>query len=511
MTDYREILRLHSLGISQRSIAAGMRCSRNTVSSVLKEARTMNLSWPLDASVTNDAIESLFHPKAADSEKNEPDWAYVHKEYLKQHVTLKLLWMEYCDQSRSRGDTPLMYSQFCNLYRKHVEKKRAVMHIGRKAGEIIEVDWAGTTFPIIDRDTGEVHDAHIFVSILPYSQYTFAVACASETLEEWIDAHVRMYDYFGGVSRILVSDNLKTGVTSARDSIPTLNPTYQELAEHYGTAIIPARVRKPKDKASVERAVGHVSKAILAALRNQKFFTLRALNEQIMTRIQAMNAKPFHKKEGSRLSVFLGEEKALLTPLPTTSYELAQWKVATVHFNYHIQVDKMHYSVPYEYIKHKVDVRMTKQMIEIFYNQTRIASHTRLRGRAGQYSTTDIHMPEDHQKYMTWNKARFLDWAAKIGAHTETVTRAILESFKVEQQAYRSCMGLLKLGDKYSQARLEAACAKVLSLTLRPSLKSVKNILATNRDKSVSDEPKQPLENEHGFTRGAKYYGGERS
>ncbi len=511
MTDYREILRQHSLGISQRSIAAGMRCSRNTVSSVLRKARTMNLSWPLDASLTNDAIEKLFRPNEERSSKNEPDWEYIHREYLKQHVTLKLLWMEYCDQSRSEGESPFMYSQFCHLYRKHVEKKRAVMHIGRKPAEIIEVDWAGTTFPIIDRDTGEVHDAHIFVGILPYSQYTFAMATPSETLEEWIDAHVKMYAYFGGVSRILVPDNLKTGVQTVSDSIPTLNPTYQELAEHYATVIIPARVKRPKDKASVEHAVGHVSQAILAAIRKQKFFTLRALNKEIMTRIQALNAKPFYKKEGSRRSVFLGEEKALLTPLPSTPYELAQWKVATVQFNYHVQVDKMHYSVPYEYIKHKVDVRMTKNMIEIFYNQTRIASHTRLRGRGGQYSTTDIHMPEDHQKYMTWNKARFLDWAAKIGVNTETVTRAILETFRVEQQAYRSCMGLLKLSDKYSQARLESACAKVLSLTLRPSLKSVKNILVTNQDKPAPEKPRQANESGHGFTRGAKYYGGERS
>lgn len=511
MTDYREILRLSSLGISQRSIAAGMRCSRNTVSKVLNQARTMNLSWPLEASMTNDALDHLFFPKQEASQKYEPDWDLIHKEYLKQHVTLKLLWTEYCDQARSGGESPLMYSQFCHLYRKHIEKKRAVMHINHKPGETIEVDWAGTTVPIVDRDSGEVFEGHIFVAVLPYSQYTFAFATASENLADWIDAHTKMYAYFGGVSRILVPDNLKTGVKGLKDSIPTLNATYQEMGEHYGTAIIPARVRKPKDKASVERAVRQVSNAILAALRDHKFFSLYALNREISERLSVMNAKPFHKREGSRQSLFLSEEKPFLSPLPKSPYELAEWKTATVQFNYHIQVDRMHYSVPYEYIKHKVDVRLTKNMVEIFFNQHRIASHTRLRGRMGQYSTTDIHMPEDHQKYMTWNKERFIEWAQKIGENTAKVTEAILASFRLEQQAYRSCMGLLKLSDKYSPARLEAACKKVLTLTLRPSLKSVKNILVTNQDKQVTQERPSESSNEYGFTRGAKYYGGERS
>lgn len=512
MTDYLKILRQHSLGISQRSIATALKVSRNTVSKVLKSASDYQLHWPLDETMTNERIELLFYEPPLIETRTHPNWDIIHKEYLKAHVTLKLLWMEYCDKTRASNETPLMYSQFCHYYREHIQKTRAVMNIRHKPGELIEVDWAGQTVPIIDRDTGEVFPASIFVAILPYSQYTFAYALPDQKMESWIEAHIKMYQFFAGVSRILVPDNLKTGVSGIKDHVPTLNQTYQELAEHYGTAIIPTRVRKPQDKASVERAVKHVSNAILAALRHHKFFHLHELNDEIKNRLKQLNEKPFHKKEGSRHSLFLGEEKPFLSPLPATSYELAHWKVATVQFNYHIQVEKMHYSVPYEYIKHKVDVRLTKNMVEIFYQHHRIASHPRLKGRLGQYSTSEIHMPEDHQKYLTWDKARFLSWAKKIGPHTFSVTEAIFQSYRVEQQAYRSCMGLLKLADKYSTKRLELACQRILSFTPRPSLKNVKNILVTGQDHILKEESKPSPKNEHGFTRGAQYYlGGKKS
>lgn len=511
MTDYREILRQHCLGISQRSIATALKVSRNTVSTVLSKAKEHQMTWPLEASITNVDIENLFHPQACTQNRVHPDWETIHKEYIKAHVTLKLLWMEYCDTVRAGNKNPLMYSQFCHYYREHIQKKRAVMHINRKPAEVIEVDWAGHTMPIVDRDTGEVCSASIFVGVLPYSQYTFAMAFSNEKMENWIEAHVKMYQYFQGVSRILVPDNLRTGVSSIENSEPTINQTYQEMAEHYGTAIIPARVRKPQDKASVERGVKHISNAILAALRNHKFFSINELNQEMRLRIDLINAKPFHKKEGSRQSLFLGEEKPLLAPLPATSFELSQWKIATVQFNYHIQVEKMHYSVPYEYIKHKVDVKMTKNVIEIFFNQNRIASHPRLYGRVGQYSTIEIHMPEDHRKYITWNQERFLQWAEKIGPHTRSVTEAIFNSFRVEQQAYRSCMGLLKLSDTYSTQRLEKACERILMFTPRPSLKSVKNILVTNQDKLPQEEAKPAKASKHSFTRGASYYGGKKS
>ena len=510
MTDYREILRQHSLGISQRGIAASLGISRNTVSKVLKRSEELALSWPLSQEETNHTLEAQIKTsKVTEDDRARVNFEWVHKEYLKQHVTLKLLWMGYCDQARSNKETPLMYSQFCHLYREYAQKKRAVMHITRKPGELIEVDWAGKTMSIFDRETGEIFEASLFVAVLPYSQYTFVWATASKSLENWIEAHVKMYQYFGGASKILVPDNLKTGVQAIKDYEVILNKTYQEMAEHYNTVIIPTRVRKPQDKASVERAVKQVSSGIVAALRHHKFFSITDMNQELAKRLLLMNQKPFHKKEGSRLSVFLEEEKYFLTPHPKASYELAQWKVATVQFNYHIQVEKMHYSVPYEYIKQQVDVRLTKNVIEIFYKNNRIASHARLYGRLGQYSTIEIHMPVDHQKYIQWDKKRFIEWAEKIGKYTKTVTESIINAYRIEQQAYRSCMGLLKLADTYSRERLENACRITLSITSRPSLKSVKNILQTNRDK-VTDEPlSKPKENPHGFTRGADYYGGK--
>lgn len=281
------------------------------------------------------------------------------------------------------------------------------------------------------------------------------------------------------------------------------------MAEHYDTAVIPARVRKPKDKPNAEGTVGIISTWIIAALRNQKFFSLSELNNAIRENLNSFNKKPFQKKEGSRYSIFLEEEKPMLMPLPTTPYELAIWKKATVQFNYHISVDKMHYSVPYEYIKHEVDVRITRNVIEVFYNNHRICSHPRLYGRAGQYSTNEAHMPEDHQNYVQWNADRFISWAQNVGQSTTITIKAILSSHKIEQQSYRSCMALLKLADKYSVARVEAACRKALSYTPNPSFKSVKTILSTGQDK-VNEEQTPKSKNDstnYGFTRGAEYYG----
>ena len=302
---------------------------------------------------------------------------------------------------------------------------------------------------------------------MTYSQYAYVEAFLDMKQKSWINAHVHMYEYFGGVARILVPDNCKTAVVhNGGFKDQQINETYQEMAEHYGTAIIPARVRSPKDKPNAEGTVGNISTWITAALRNEQFFSLAELNRAIRDKLELFNQRLFQKKEGSRRSLFLGEEKPLLAPLPATRFELSDWKTATVQFNYHISVDGMLYSVPYEYIKKKVDVKVTDTTIEIFYNHNRIASHRRLKGCSGQYSTITEHMPEDHQKYLEWNGDRFRKWAERIGINTYTAVNAILTSKGVEQQTYRSCMGLLKLAERYSDALLEAACKKALSYTV---------------------------------------------
>ena len=514
MTKYREILRLKSLEFSERAIANTCHVSRNTVSKVLCRANELNISWPLPEDLmTDDVLEEMFFPKQNTTSANRrmPDYAYIRKELLRNGVSKKLLWIEYCEECRMNNEEPLMYSRFCYYIQKEEEKRNATMHIPRKPGQRIEVDWAGDPAKIIDPDTGEITNAYLFVGVMTYSQYAYVEAFINEKQHAWITAHVHMYEYFGGVAKILVPDNCKTAVVHNGGWYnQQVNTTYHEMAEHYGTAIIPARVRAPKDKPNAEGAVGNISTWITAALRNEQFFSLAELNQAIKEKLKAFNARTFQKKEGSRQSLFLDEELPLLAPLPATRYELAEWKSATVQFNYHISVDGMLYSVPFEYIKRKVDVRVTDKVIEIFYNHNRIASHPRLHGRKGQYQTIVEHMPEDHQKYLEWNGDRFRQWAERIGTNTYKVVDAILTSKSVEQQTYRSCMGLLKLADRYSVDALELSCAKALTYTASPSYKSIKNILTTGSYKTESKTVQtENTTNKYGITRGAGYYGGK--
>ena len=452
MTNYREILRLKGLGTSERNIAASLSVSRNTVSKVCKKAEEMGIHWPLDNAVTNKNLQERMFPKAeaSTSDKRMPDFDYIRKELLRNGVTRKLLWTEYLEDCRRENAEPLMYSQFCYYIQRNEEKRRATMHIPRKPGEQVEVDWAGDPAEIIDPDTGELTKAWVFVGVMTYSQYPYVEAFLNEKQRAWITAHVHMYEYFGGVTRILVPDNTRTAVIRNNDwYTQELNTTYHEMAEHYNTAIIPARVRAPKDKPNAEGSVGVISTWITAALRNEQFFSLAEINKEIRRKLEEFANRPFQKKEGTRYEIFRDEELPLLAKLPATPYELVEWKQATVQFNYHISIGGMLYSVPYEFIKRKMDVRLTDTVVEIFYNHNRIASHRRLYGRKGQYSTVTEHMPEDHQKYLEWNGDRFRKWAERIGTNTCKVVNAILASQSVEQQSYRSCMGLLKLADKY--------------------------------------------------------------
>jgi transposase len=506
MTDYREIMRLRNLGLNHSQIAESLGTSRTTVIHTLQRAAAQGLDWQAVEGLSDKEMAVLLFPggEGVPSYK-APDYEYVHRELMKPNMTQQLLWMEYCDQCRDTGGIPYQLTAFKRHYREYAVQTKATMHINRKPGETMEVDWAGQTTQITDCDTGEPLDAYVFVAALPYSGYAYAEAFLSQDQEAWTAAHVNAYSYFGGVARMLVPDNLKTGVIKNTRSELVLNKAYQELAEHYGTAIMPARVRSPKDKATVEGSVGNISSFILAVIRNQKFFTLRELNETIRGKLHAFNHKPFQKKDGSRATWF-AEEQAMLLPLPHEPFELASWKIATVAFNYHIGVDEQFYSVPFEFIKRKVDVRLTRNVVEVFFDGNRICSHVRLHGRRGQYSTQEAHMPPDHQKYTQWNGERFRKWAAKTGPNAAAVVEGILTGYKVEQQGYRACMALLKLGDQYTPERLEAACVKALEYSPRPSYKTIQLILKSGQDKIVQEViPPEP--SPFGFTRGAGYYG----
>jgi transposase len=513
MTKCREILRLHSQGISNRGIAASLECSRNTVRKTLERAGEENIAWPLPETMTDRLLEQkLFGRRGIVQNRKMPDWEYIHQEMAHVGVTLSLLWNEYCENCRMEGSHPLMYTQFCYHYQQFAAKNKATLHIEHKPGDRMEVDWAGDTIAMRDTITGKPIPVYLFVAVLSSSGYAYAEGFLARDLESWISAHVNAYQFFGGATRILTPDNLKTGVTKADWYSPVINKTYHELAEYYGTAVVPAGVRKPREKALVERTVGMLSTWIAAALRNRQFFSIAELNQAVKQKLQEFNKKPFQKKPGCRESAFV-EERPFLIPLPGKPFELSTWKLATVQLNYHVYADKMYYSVPYEYIKHKVEVRLTRGMAEVFYQGARIASHRRLFGRPGQYSTVMEHMPEKHRQYSQWNAERFVKWAADIGPSTEQTVKAVIASRKVEEQSYKTCIALLKLSDSYSVMRLEAACKKALCYSAVPSFRSIRTILKTGSDRTP-EKTTQPAADGAGsaanaFIRGAAYYGGK--
>ena len=517
MTKYREILRLFSQGISKRNIAESLKCSRSTIRKVLGKAEAENICWPLPDDLSDRMLElKLFGKQTRTLKRMMPDFEYVHQEMGRKGVTLSLLWNEYCEACRMEGSRPLMYTQFCHHYQEYAAKTKATLRIHHKPGDRMEVDWAGDTAFIQDNITGKPIPVYVFVAVLPCSGYAYVEGFFSRGLESWINAHVNAYQFFQGATRILTPDNLKTGVQKADWHSPVINKTYHEMAEHYGTAVIPAGVRKPREKAIVERTVGILSTWIIAALRSRLFFSLFELNQAMRRKLDEFNKKPFQKRKGCRESAF-AEERPFLMPLPDRPFEMSTWKIATVQINYHIACDKMYYSVPYEYIKYKVDVRLTASVVEVFYKNTRIASHKRLYGHPNQYNTVIEHMPEKHRRYTQWNAERFMRWANGIGPFTEQAVKAIIASRKVEEQSYKTCIALLKLSDTYSVTRLEAACKRALSYAATPSFRSIRTILKTGSDMQKSQTAITGMENDSAstdqgfgaFTRGAAYYGGE--
>jgi hypothetical protein len=360
-----------------------------------------------------------------------------------------------------------------------------------------------------DENAGGYVKAYVFVSALSYSGYAYAEALWTMKMDDWIMAHVHAYEYYGGVARLLTPDNLRVGITSNTRSETVINKTYQEMAEHYGTAVLPARVYSPNDKPGVEGAVKGIQTWILAALRNMQFTSLTELNEAIRGKLVEFNAKPFQKMDGSRWSRYL-EEKVFLLPLPRYPFERSEWTTAKVQKDYHVKCGDRYYSVPHTYIGCSVDVRATRDMVEVFYEGTRICSQQR-KYFGGKYVTDQNHMPDEHRKHGEWSGERFKSWARKIGPNTLKCVEYFLNSVKVEQQAYKTCNALLHLADRYSSARLESACSKVLSFTPRPSFKAVDSVLKSGKDQEQSpSHPTRTIDaaaEKHGFIRGAEYYG----
>lgn len=513
MIHYRKILELHDEGISLRGIAASTGNSRQKVTEVIHIAEKKGLVCPLEEEMTDQWIEEfLFPEKTLEASGRQPlDFDYIHEELAKPNVTLSLLHHEYEAECRANNKIPYSYRSFLRHYSRYADKYKATLRIRRKPGEIMEVDWAGSTSFIIDRDTGEKIKAYVFVATLPCSQLSYAEATLSMDLHSWITAHNHAYKYFGGTTQILVPDNLKASVTkhTARELI--LNPTYREMADYYNTVVMPARVRTPKDKASVEGSVNAISTWIIAALRNTHCFSIDELNEEVWRKLDEFNQRPFTRKKGCRWSAFEEEEKFALSPLPSAPYKMSEWKTAKVRPDYHISVESMFYSVPYEYINRQVEVKLSDDLVEIFFNHMRIASHKRLYGKFGQLSSIRDHMPDNHKLFVDQTPEAAFEWAESIGDSTLNVVQYILGTSQTEKQALQSIFSLKKFERRYTKYEIERACKMIISMTKRPTVKSIQTVLKNNKKNDAEQELKRKTEiseNNYGFTRGASYYGG---
>ena len=499
MVKYREILRLRAMGVSQANTAHSCGCAQSTVQEVEKRARAAGMEWPLPEEMDDAAIRARLYPRRdRDSSKFPIDHAKVDAELMRRGVTLTLCWNEYCEEAVASGGEPYQYSAFCERQRKWAEANAFTMRVGCKCGEKTEVDWAGDPMGYVDPDTGELLKAWVFVACLPWSQYTFAEAFPDMGEESWVTAHVHAFGFFGGSTPILVPDNCKTGVLKNTVDELVVNEQYRRMAEHYGCAVVP---RRPRDKGSVEAAVGLVERQAMAPLRDRVFLSLAELNEALADGVSRINARPFQKRDGSRESEYLGQEKGSLIPLPARPYRIVVRRQATVQFNYHVAFDGMFYSVPHTCLRKKAEVSATSSAVTIAVDGERVAVHPRLKGRKGQYSTNPGHMPDAHRDYAEWNGDRFRRWAAEKGRSTAAVVDAMLRSRTVEQQAYRTCRALLDLGRRHGDEVLEEACAKALEYARNPSYKTVKTIAA----KLAADAPGEA--DGHAYLRGSEYYG----
>lgn len=503
MRKIEEVLRLHhECGRTNREIAQAVRASPTTVGDYLRRARLAELPWPLPEGMTEAALEAALFPPlpAATVKRPEPIWAAVHREVGRAGVTLDLLWQEY----RECHPDGYQYSGFCEHYRAFARALPVTLRQSHVPGERLFVDYSGQTVTIIDVDTGEERQAQIFVAVLGASSCTYVEATWTQGLGDWIGSHVRCLEYLGGAPHILVPDNLKSGVTQPCYYDPDINPSYQEFASHYGMVVLPARVRKPRDKAKAEAGVLLAQRWILARLRHQRFFSLAEVNTAIRPLLVVLNARPFKKLPGSRQSVFEEVDRPALRPLPLIRYEFAQWKVATVGIDYHVELDRHYYSVPYRYARQKVDVRYTATVVEVFQKGERIASHPRS-PQKGRHTTLEAHLAPAHQAVAGWSAQRFLDWAATVGPQTQAAIEQVLASRVHPQQGYRTALGILRLGKTHGEERLEAACLRAIQIKA-VTYRSIASILKHALERQTPAQVQANLPLDHANVRGSKYY-----
>ncbi|WP_115028147.1 IS21 family transposase [Acetobacterium bakii] len=510
------IMELRANGLSQSSIARSRHMSKTSVNEVFRIAEEQHLSYDDIKDQSLGEVYHLFfpHKHAEETIYALPDYDYVHNELTKVGVTLKILWQEYRDQCTATSRPGVGYTKFCNGYRDEVARKKLTNHLTHKPGVIVEVDWSGKTQKLIDQVTGDEIKVYLFVGTLPYSQYTYVEPCLDMKQNTWLNCHLHMYEYFGGSTVRTVCDNLKTGVvTHPKEGEIILNEAYEALGDHYCTAIMPAPVRKPKAKASVEGSVGKIATAVIAKLRNKVYYTLADLKVDVLAALKVFNDRPFQKRQGSRTEIYETIEHACLRPLPMHPYEAVTWSYNNkIYPDCHIVFEKNHYSCPYQFAGKKADLRVGDTFIEIYCHNERIASHHRFPYYTiDGWSTHDEDLPESF-KQAEWNQERFMKEAQGMGDSTLTVIQLIFENTRLPERAFDPSKSVLKLAKKYTAARLENACEMALKTHRSPRYKHLNPILAAGEDilyaKDRDAAHQAETASTTGFIRGASYYGG---
>ena len=503
----REILRLHlESGLSIRQISASTKTSTGAIQKLLKQARELNLTWPLSTDLDDAQLANKFYPKAVTTSSTRfvvPDWTEVHQELKRKAMTKLLLWEEYCQRHPT---TCYSYSQYCELYMQWNKRQRRSLRQLHKAGEKAFIDYTGITIPIVNQHTGEIlFNAEMFVAVLGASNYTYAEASRSQKSADWLQSHVRMFEYFGGVPEILVPDNLRSGVSQACRYDPQTNASYQQLAAHYGVAVVPARPYKPKDKAKAEVGVQIVERWIMMRLRHHTFFSLAELNYCIRGLLEELNTRAFKQLPGNRREAFESIDRPALKTLPAQPYRYVEIKTVKVNIDYHVQFNQHHYSVPHQYVGERLELHAGETLIQIYFKGNLIASHPRITGFG--MSTTAVHMPTQHERHQKWTPARLLKWARDIGPSTQAWVQHQLDVKDHPEQAYRVCLGLLNLSRSYPTSRLDNAC-KIANKQSLFRLKQIKSILKSNRDQLPEqlEIPSTELPQDHENVRGPQHF-----
>jgi transposase len=503
MRKIRDVLRLRAAGMSKRKIAASLGVSATAAGDCIRRARRAGLGWPLPEGLTDEALEVRLYPPptmAAKDRRPRPDWAAIHRELRRPGVTLQLLWEEH----RAAYPDGYGYSRFCELYRAWEARLSPTMRQSHVAGERLFVDYAGTTLEVIDASTGEVMTAQLFVAALGASSYTYAEATWTQGLSDWIGSHTRAFAFIGGVAAMVVSDNLRSGVTKACFYEPAVNRSYAEMAAHYDTAIVPARPYKPRDKAKVEVAVQIATRWITAKLRNRSFFSLPELNAAIAELVTQINNRLSRHLGASRRALFEELERPALKPLPAEPYVFAEWKECRVGIDYHVEIEKHYYSVPHELLREQVWARITARTIEVFHRDKRVAAHMRSSSNR-QHTTVREHMPSSHRRYADWTPERLRRQAGEIGRNTSALVEIILRERTHPEQGFRACVGIVRLAKTFGRERLEAACSRALEIGAR-SYSSVNSILKSNLDRQRPATPADGPAIAHDNIRGPTYF-----